>query len=162
MPLMDYSTQDTIVAIASPPGPANRAVLHLSGPDALGIASALFRADDGGSPDQARGFSRLEGQMWLGPGSQLPAECYVFRAPRSYTRQDAAELHVIGSVPLLSMLTERAVERGARMAGPGEFTARAFLAGAIDLTQAWRLVRMFGMQQPIRLAVVPRPPSCKD
>lgn len=110
--------------------------MRLSGPDALHIADALFRSSDGPSPMDAKGFARLDGRVLIDQAPGLPAECYVFRAPRSYTRQNTAELHVIGSVPLLAMLVEQAVKHGARTAGPGEFTARAFLAGAMDLTQA--------------------------
>src|SRR5439155_24529190 len=63
----------------------------------------------------------------------LPAEAYVFRAPASYTRQDVIELHLPGSPPLLSMVVDDLVRAGARVAEAGEFTARAFFSGALDL-----------------------------
>jgi tRNA modification GTPase len=107
----------------------------LSGPDALTIAASLFSAAEGGQLSSHRGFTRLFGDLRLDEDRCVPGECYLFRAPRSYTRQDCVELHTVGSPPLLAMLTELAVSRGARLAEPGEFTARAFLSGALDLTQ---------------------------
>lgn len=129
-------TDDTIVAVSSGPGTAWRGILRLSGPEALRIASAVFGADDGTDLSSCPGFRRVPGRVRLGRTASLPAECYVFRAPRSYTRQDCVELHTVGSPSLLAMLTDRALAHGARLAAPGEFTARAFLAGAMDLTQA--------------------------
>jgi tRNA modification GTPase len=66
----------------------------------------------------------------------LPCEIYYWPRARSYTRQPVAELHTLGSPPLLAALLRRMCEAGARPATPGEFTLRAFLAGRIDLTQA--------------------------
>ena len=129
-------TDDTIVAVSSAPGWAARGILRLSGPDALPIAASIFVADEAEELSGRRGFSRLFGEVRLDQQRRVPAECYLFRAPRSYTRQDCVELHTVGSPPLLAMLTDLAVAGGARLAGPGEFTARAFLSGAMDLTQA--------------------------
>jgi tRNA modification GTPase len=66
----------------------------------------------------------------------LPARAYVFRAPRSYTRQDVVELHIPGSPPAAGALVDALAAAGARQAGPGEFTARAFFSGRIDLSAA--------------------------
>ena len=66
----------------------------------------------------------------------------VMRAPRSYTREDLVELHTISSPPALSALSERLLAGGARLAGPGEFTRRAYLNGRIDLSQAEAVVRV--------------------
>jgi len=64
------------------------------------------------------------------------ADVYIFRAPHSYTRQDLVELHTVGSPPLLDMIVECCLTCGARLAHPGEFTARAFLGGAMSLPEA--------------------------
>ena len=133
---MLWATDDTIVAIASAPGYGLRGIVRLSGPMALPIASGLFTGNDAVAPASVRGFRRITGRVYLDDRRSVPAECYVFRAPRSYTRQDCVELHTVGSPPLLAMVTDRAVAAGARPAQPGEFTARAFLSGAMDLTQA--------------------------
>lgn len=123
--------EDTIVAISSPPEAGVRGIVRLSGPDALRIAAEMFAR----APDDLRGFRRYSGCVrWPDEAVDVPAELYVFREPRSYTRQDVAEIHTIGSMPLLAGLVDAAQVRGARLAEPGEFTGRAFLAGALDLT----------------------------
>ena len=68
--------------------------------------------------------------------SPLPATLYFFQSPKSYTGQDLGELHTIGSPPLVERLLADLFTAGARAAGPGEFTQRAFLAGKLDLTRA--------------------------
>lgn len=123
--------EDTIAAISSAAGPSPRGIVRLSGPRAISLAAALL-PDGARAPSTAgrwRGTVRL-----LDPPLEVPAELYLFLAPRSFTRQDMAEIHVPGSLPLLAILLEELVRRGARLAEPGEFTARAFQAGAMDLT----------------------------
>jgi len=123
--------EDTIVAISSAAGGSPRGVLRLSGPRAIALAAAIFSPRIAGDA----GFRRYRGWVrWAAEHAELPAELYVFRAPRSFTRQDMAEIHTIGSPPVLTGLLEEMVRAGARPAEPGEFTGRAFLAGAIDLT----------------------------
>ncbi|VTS03870.1 trna modification gtpase : tRNA modification GTPase MnmE OS=Planctomyces brasiliensis (strain ATCC 49424 / DSM 5305 / JCM 21570 / NBRC 103401 / IFAM 1448) GN=mnmE PE=3 SV=1: TrmE_N: TrmE_N: MMR_HSR1: GTPase_Cys_C [Gemmata massiliana] len=77
------------------------------------------------------GFLRLSGVH-----SPLPASLYFFAGPKSYTGQDLAELHTVGSPPLVERLVADLLAAGARPARPGEFTMRAFLAGKKDLPQA--------------------------
>ena len=125
---------DTIVAISSPPGASVRGIVRLSGPEATAIADGVFVSNDGSGPvDQCRA-AVLPGRLRLGTAS-LPASAYVFRAPRSYTRQDVVEPHLVGSPPVMAMAVEACLARGARRAEAGEFTARAFLAGALDLAR---------------------------
>jgi tRNA modification GTPase len=95
------------------------------------------------SPARGEGQKKLStrhlvpGSLKLsGVHSPLPATLYFFRAPRSYTAQDLAELHTIGSPPLVERLVADLLDAGARPARPGEFTLRAFLAGKLDLPQA--------------------------
>jgi tRNA modification GTPase len=66
----------------------------------------------------------------------LPADLHFWPAPRTYTGQDLAELHVLSSPPLVELLAACLLRAGARAAGPGEFTLRAFLSGKLDLTRA--------------------------
>jgi tRNA modification GTPase len=127
---------DTIVAVSSPPGWAARGIVRLSGPEAIPIADGLFTASDGVSLAQRAGFTRVMGTVRLEDGCRVPAEVYLYRAPRSYTRQDCVEVHTIGSPPVLAMVLEAVQSAGARLAEPGEFTARAFLSGAMDLSRA--------------------------
>ncbi|HZY87188.1 MAG TPA: tRNA modification GTPase, partial [Gemmataceae bacterium] len=124
---------DTIVALATPPGPGARAVVRLSGPEALAAVGALFSPREALAPRRAL----VEGSVRLpGVAAPLPADVYFWPGPHSYTGQDVAELHVLSSPPLVEALVAALLGTGARPAGPGEFTLRAFLAGKLDLTRA--------------------------
>ena len=127
-----FRTDDTIAAISTAAGNAARAVVRLSGPDALSIAADSFTPAEG-----AIGFRAVDGVVKLThPPIEMPARAYVFRSSRSYTRQDVVELHVPGPAAAASALAEQLIRSGARQAEAGEFTARAFFAGRIDLSQA--------------------------
>ena len=120
---------DTIAAISSAVGPAARIIVRLSGPQALPIASGLgvHPQAPGGSAFRCRlSFANLVAPSWV----------YLFRAPRSYTGEDLVELHLPGSTVLAKMVLEELLKSGARAAEPGEFTARAYFNGRIDLTEA--------------------------
>lgn len=127
---------DTIAAVSSAAGLGARGIVRISGPQALGIAAAIFADDQPAPLDQRKGFRRYRGALRADGHSCVPAELFLFRAPRSYTRQDLVELHTIGSPPLLAMVLEQVFERGARAADAGEFTARAFFNGAMSLDEA--------------------------
>jgi tRNA modification GTPase len=131
-----FATDDTIVAISTAAGNAARAIVRLSGPDASRIAAAVF-VHPAGRLERCGGFRALAGVVRLAsPVAELPARVYVFRAPRSYTRQDVVELHVPGAAAVAAALADALIDAGARQAEPGEFTARAFFSGRIDLSQA--------------------------
>jgi tRNA modification GTPase len=121
---------DTIVALASVPGPGFRAVIRLSGPDSYRIVGTVFEPMPEGR-DLSHGHLRLPGLH-----SPLPAMVLSMPGPKSYTGQDSVEIHTISSPPLVDLLIGTALDSGARAARPGEFTMRAFLAGKKDLTQA--------------------------
>lgn len=125
---------DTIVALSSAPGPGGRAVVRLTGPDALRLAAAAFTSPEPVPPHERRchaGAVRLPGVA-----APLPADLHVWPAPRTYTGQQLVELHTLSSPPLVELLVARLLDAGARAARPGEFTLRAFLSGKLDLTQA--------------------------
>lgn len=111
-------------------------IVRMSGPTAIGVAGRMTALDDGSRLADRPGSTRSEGDVFIDADLSLPATLYLFRAPRSYTRQDLVEVHTIGSPPVLELIRRRAVELGARPAEPGEFTARAFLNGAMDLASA--------------------------
>ncbi len=123
--------QDTLVALASPPGAGLRAIVRISGPRTTDIVRALLPGFAGVTSPCHNGVLRLDGVR-----SPLPAQVWFWAGPRSYTGQDLAELHLISSPPLVHAVLAQAHAAGARAAGPGEFTLRAFLAGKIDLTKA--------------------------
>jgi tRNA modification GTPase len=125
--------QETIVAISTPPGRGGIGIVRLSGSHALEIAQGLVRV--GSALEHAR--ARLA--EVIDPESALRIDEAVvtyFGRPHSYTGEDLVEIAAHGSPVVLEMLVRTALRAGARLARPGEFTERAFLAGRIDLTQA--------------------------
>lgn len=133
-----YHTDDTIVAIASAPGGAARGIVRLSGPAVLSLLDTCFVPAAGQSPSTIRVPTVLSGTIPLAclGDAGLEADVYLWPNARSYTRQPTGEMHTIGSPPLLAAIVEKFCAAGARLAEPGEFTLRAFLAGRLDLTQA--------------------------
>lgn len=131
-----FDTADTIVAVASAAGGAPRGILRLSGPHVFDGVTQTFIAASG-DPRQARVPRRFPGALRLPPPlGDVPCDLYIWPSDRSYTRQPSAELHLPGSPPILEAALTHLCRHGARLAQPGEFTLRAFLAGRIDLTQA--------------------------
>jgi len=147
--------EDTIVAVSSPPGSAARGIVRLSGPESMAIAQGMFTAEDGAVLVGRPGPAHVSGVVRVG-GGVLPAAVYLFRGPRSYTRQDVVELHTLGSPPVLGMLVEACLAAGARRAEPGEFTARAFLAGGLDLSQVHGIAGMIAAQSDDQLRAAER------
>ena len=145
------SLDDTICAVASAPGGAARGIVRLSGPDVIAI---LGRCCD---PIIAVTTAvRFASQIDLGPPlGCLPVDLFLWPNSRSYTRQPTAELHLIGSFPLLSAAVQTLCSHGARPAEPGEFTLRAFLAGRLDLTQAEAVLGVIDAvgQKPLETAL---------
>lgn len=121
-----FSIEDTIVAIATPPGRGGIGIVRLSGPAAAGIAASLLRLK---TPLVARHatFARTTSDQVVATH---------FPAPHSYTGDDSVEISAHGSPVVLRQIVEDAMRAGARLAEPGEFTLRAFLNGRIDLVQA--------------------------
>lgn len=100
------------------------------------LGDRIFKSSDG-LLVRTGGFRSLDGRVSIPPGDiELPARAYVFRNPRSYTRQDLAEFHLPGAPDVVSAVAEALIDAGARQSLPGEFTARAFFSGRIDLSQA--------------------------
>ena len=129
---------DTICAAATPPGGAI-GVVRLSGPDTFLIADDIFLSAKVGRKALAAqdGYTLTLGKALRKDGSCLDeVVAAVYRAPHSYTGEDAVEFFCHGSAYIMRELTARLIEAGARMAHPGEFTQRAFLNGKMDLSQA--------------------------
>jgi tRNA modification GTPase len=134
---MVLDLDDTIAALASPPGPAVRGIVRLSGRSVREVLAEWFVADDAARWSSTRRAERHVGELTL-PGWRAPVDVAVHLWPtnRSYTGEPLAELHLPGSPPLLETVLQTAFAHGARPARPGEFTLRAFLAGRLDLMQA--------------------------
>jgi tRNA modification GTPase len=145
---------DTIVAISSAIGHSPRGIVRLCGADAVRIADELFAPDDAPPLRDRPGHSCGLGRLRLSPpirAPSVPAEAYVFRAPRSYTQQDLVELHTLGSPPVLSMVLQYGFAHGARLAEPGEFTARAFFSGQLDLSEVEGVATLIHAQSDVQL-----------
>jgi tRNA modification GTPase len=126
---------DTIVAVSTPPGRGGIGIVRLSGSRAIEIASGLLRLRQGLIHVHAQVADILDPADGASPRLDEAVVTY-FQAPNSYTREDVVEIAAHGSPVVLEFLVRTSVERGARLARPGEFTERAFLSGRMDLTQA--------------------------
>jgi len=126
---------DTVAAISTPPGRGGIGIVRLSGPQAASIAMQLVRLRHPLEHAHVRLADVLDSQ---GDEATRIDEALVtfFAAPNSYTSEDLVEIAAHGSPVVLDLLLRRALELGARLAEPGEFTERAFLSGRLDLTQA--------------------------
>jgi tRNA modification GTPase len=154
---MSYSLDDTIAAIASPPGGAARGIVRMSGPKAVQCAAKLFRPSTGTRLDEIRRPVASCGALALAElKTPLPGELYLWPGIRSYTRQPMAELHTLGSPPLLECVLRAACAAGSRVAQPGEFTLRAFLSGRLDLTQAEAVLGVIDAASSAEFAVALR------
>ena len=130
---------ETIAAISSPPGRGGIGIVRLSGPLATSIAAqlvALRQPLEHGRARLADVLDRPATEDQSATARIDEAVVTFFRAPNSYTADDLVEIAAHGSPVVLDLLLRRALELGARLAEPGEFTQRAFLAGRLDLTQA--------------------------
>ena len=148
------NSNETIAAIATPPGEGGVGIVRISGsirpvgerPCACGavtggsgtvweIADKIFHSLE--KPSAAQGGTFLHGKVVDASGAKIDEGlCLIFRAPRSYTGEDTVEIQGHGGSVVLRKILRRALEAGARMAEPGEFTKRAFLNGKMDLVQA--------------------------
>jgi tRNA modification GTPase len=128
---LSFNTDDTIVAIATPPGRGGIGVVRISGTEAARVARDIIDLRAPLKPRHAT-LTRVQAS-----GRALDqAVLTYFPAPHSYTGEDVIEISAHGSPVLLRSIVTACVDRGARLAEPGEFTLRAFLSGRIDLVQA--------------------------
>src|SRR3954454_5157463 len=129
---MAFDLDDTIAAIATASGGGLRGIVRISGPKSVEIAAGFMGAELSESlPTCRRATMHLPRELGL-----VPMTLYLWPTTSSYTRQPSAELHLPGSPPILEAGLEAVCQAGARLARPGEFTLRSFLAGRLDLTQA--------------------------
>ncbi len=126
---------DTIVALSTPPGAGALAIIRLSGPAAVAITAAVFSKK---SFAEAAGNTLHYGTLRDPDDGEILDEVVVglFRAPRSFTREDVVEISGHGSDYVVRQVLALLLRHGARLAEAGEFTKRAFLSGALDLAQA--------------------------
>lgn len=143
----DFSTADTIVAVATPPGRGGLGVVRVSGPEAQRVAATLLGRTSPFVPRHAT-VGRLRAP---GLGAAIDEVVVtVFPGPRSYTGEDVAEISAHGSPVVLEAIVAGAVAAGARMAGPGEFTLRGFLHGKRDLVQSEAVADLIEAVTPLQ------------
>ncbi len=127
---------DTIAAISTAAGEGGVGIVRLSGPRALAIADSLFAGKNGVKPSEFKTYTMHYGKI-IHAGQMLDEVILsIMRAPHSYTREDVVEINCHGGLVALGKVLDAVLEKGCRLASPGEFTRRAFLNGRIDLAQA--------------------------
>ncbi len=140
---------DTIAAVATGAQISAIGIVRLSGPDCLAIADRLFFPDDGLSMSKQESKRLIYGALRDAAGRLLDlCLCTCSRAPRSYTGEDTVEFQCHGSPVVLQAALEACFALGARQAGPGEFTKRAFLNGCLDLTAAEAVADLIDAETP--------------
>jgi tRNA modification GTPase len=133
---MLYNPQDTIAAISTPPGVGATGIIRISGPDALSIAEKFFSASNKKKLSKTPSHTIVHG--WI-TDSGLPVDevmVSLMLGPRSYTGEDTVEISAHAGPVILERILKLAVDNGARLAGPGEFTFRAYINGKLDLAEA--------------------------
>ncbi len=140
-----YEVQDTIVAVSSACGD-KRAIIRISGRGTLTAIKSIF------SKKIEPGTNRIyQGQLGIGSNLQLDASVYFFAAGHSYTGEDLAEIHFISNETLSEALILKLLDQGVRLAGGGEFTARAYLNGKMDLAQAEAVNKVISCSNRLQL-----------
>ncbi|HEY4384175.1 MAG TPA: hypothetical protein VGN34_06830, partial [Ktedonobacteraceae bacterium] len=141
---------DTIAAIATPPGAGGIGVIRVSGSDAFRLVLPLFRRPGAGEAVSALPASHqlTYGRIIDPLTHELLDEVLVafMRAPHTYTREDVVEIQGHGGPLVLKRILRAVLSQGARMANPGEFTLRAFLNGRLDLAQAEAVMDLIGSE----------------
>lgn len=129
---MSYTT-DTIIALSTPPGSGAIGVIRLSGPDSVNLTNEVFKGKD--LTQQATHTLHFG---LIKDGDRIIDEVVVglYIAPKSYTKENVVEISCHGSNYIIQQILNLMISKGARAAKPGEFTLRAFLNGAFDLSQA--------------------------
>jgi tRNA modification GTPase len=147
-----FSPEDTIVAIATPAGRGSLGVVRISGVDAREVAGRILVRD---APLQPR-YATCTRVRASGTEAQQPVDEVVatwFPAPHSYTGEHVVELSAHGSPVILQQVLKSAIDAGARLARPGEFTLRAFINGKMDLVQAEAVADLIDAVTPLQARV---------
>jgi tRNA modification GTPase len=142
-----FAPDDTIVAVATPPGRGAIGVVRLSGPHAHHITDRIAARR---APARIAALTRVQVLDVAGRESEDDAVILCFDAPHSYTGEHVAEISAHGNPLLLEGIVRAAMRAGARLAEPGEFTLRAFLNGKRDLLQAEAVADLIEAATPLQ------------
>ena len=139
--------EETIAAVATPPGEGAIAMVRISGPDSRDILARIFQSQTSSSEPRRATFGRIvDGDETI---DQVLVTAY--RAPASFTGEDMAEICCHGGILLAAKILELVLRHGARAAEPGEFSQRAFFNGKIDLTRAEAIMDIIRARTPLAL-----------
>jgi len=141
-----YELSDTIVAVSSPSS-SQRVIIRISG---LGTIDVLQQIFDSLITLEKNGV--VNGCVMIDDHLKVDAQLYFFAAPRSYTGETLAEIHLYTNPSVTEALLGNLLSKGLRMAGPGEFTARSFLNGKMDITQAEAINEIIVSSNRLQLA----------
>jgi tRNA modification GTPase len=131
-----YELHDTIVAVSSPSSD-QRVIIRITGPDTVEVCKQIFNPQiESKSIHGEASPTLLSGSLNIDNELKIDVKLYIFAAPHSYTGEDVAEFHVYTNSAVTEMVLSNLLDRGLRIAEPGEFTARAYLNGKLDLAQA--------------------------
>ena len=125
-----------IAAIATPNASGGIGVIRISGENAIEIADRVFRSLSGKKLSDIKGYTALYGGIYDGDEKLDEGVALVYRAPKSYTGENVAEISCHGGLYVTGRVLRTVLKNGAVPAGPGEFTKRAFINGKIDLAEA--------------------------
>lgn len=153
-----YELSDTIVAVSSPTSD-KRVIVRITGPETFDICRVGFGPPiESPIPDRGASPTLLSGRLALDDELEIDAKLYLFRAPHSYTGDDVAEIHIYTNRAVTEAVVGNLLSRDARIrtAEPGEFTARAYLNGKIDLAQAEAVNEIIVSSNEYQLATAER------
>lgn len=152
------TSNTTIAAISTPMGTGGIVVIRISGPQAIEIADRVFKSFKSKKLRDQKGYTALYGRIFDKDRLIDEAVALVFKAPHSYTGEDVVELSVHGGVYVAKSVLRAVLSAGATLAGPGEFTRRAFENGKLDLTQAEAVMQLISSagEQELRASLAAR------
>jgi tRNA modification GTPase len=140
------SFNDTIVALATPPGEGAIGIIRLSGREAIGIADKIYK---GKKLSQQASHTIHFGRITEGDKTIDEVVVSLYKGPKSYTGEDVVEISCHGSNYILQKVIDLCLKNGAEMAKAGEFTQRAFLNGRMDLAQAEAVADLIASQSSV-------------
>ncbi|MCE5299444.1 MAG: tRNA uridine-5-carboxymethylaminomethyl(34) synthesis GTPase MnmE [Spirochaetia bacterium] len=139
-----------MAAIATYPAESALGIVRISGQSCLAVLNSVFKPSGSQTPMPGKA---AHGIISDSGGAIDEVMVTFFRGPRSYTAEDMAEISCHGNPYILSRVMELLLEKGARPAGPGEFTMRAFLNGRLDLSQAEAVADLISARNPAALSL---------
>ena len=146
---------DTIVAVSSASG-GLRSIVRITGPETFAVCQSVFSSAGRAMQGRHKANEIISGAVRIDDELNVDALLYLFHAPHSYTGETLAEIHVPASAAVVEALVQRLLADGLRPAGPGEFTARAYLNGKIDLAQAEAVNEIIGSSNRFQLDAAER------